>query len=75
MKLIQKDEPTLIIGSSICTNFSTMMHGNWSRMTQEAKDKRMNEARQHLDFCINIYKVQHVDGRFFLYEHPLSATA
>eukprot|EP00973_Karenia_brevis_P071117 9880493-Karenia_brevis.AAC.1 len=73
-KIIQ-DEPMLVIGSPMCTNFSQLMNINWSRMSQEDVQKRWEEAVMHIEFCAFIYKLQAEHGRYFLHEHPLGATS
>ena len=35
----------------------------------------MVDARSHLNFCIEMYKVQHETGRHLLHEHPTLATS
>lgn len=49
--LIDKDKPTLVIGSPTRTNFSSIMNLNWHKMTETEQETRMKEARAHLDFC------------------------
>ena len=33
----------------------------------------IREGKSHIDFCIELYRMQMSEGRFFLHEHPLSA--
>ena len=42
--------------------------------TDEAWQK-WNEAVGDLNFCLQLYKIQMREGRYFLHEHPLSATS
>ena len=42
-------------------------------MSQEERDKRMKEAREHLRFVCTLYKLQHDEGRYFVHEHPQGA--
>ena len=71
LKLVRRDQPTLAIGSPTC---SIVMNLNWSKMSPVEKEKRPKEARVHLTFCLELYKIQHQEGRYFLPEHPLSTT-
>ena len=72
---IKADKPLLIIGSPMCTDWSTMMFMNWPRMTQEEKDRRMREARSHLRFCVKIYRHQADQNRYYVHEHPMNAAS
>ena len=73
-ELLEKDQPTLVIGSPTCTNVSCIMNLNWSRITPEAKEQRINEARIHFNFRLEMHRTQHEAGRCLPQEHPLSAT-
>ena len=35
----------------------------------------MREAEQHIKFCIEMYKMQMQNNRYFLHEHPHAATS
>ena len=37
------------------------------------KQRKLKDARMHLEFSLQIYKKQHQAGRSFLHEHPFSA--
>eukprot|EP00973_Karenia_brevis_P035276 4865280-Karenia_brevis.AAC.1 len=37
--------------------------------------EKWNEAIRHLNFCVHLYKLQIRGGRYFLHEHPLTATS
>ena len=73
MKNINRDKPLLIVGSPMCIDWSAMMNVNWPRMSAEEKARRMHEALKHLRFCVNIYKHQVSEGRYYVHEHPMSA--
>ena len=36
-------------------------------------ERRLQEAREYLEFCANIYKIQADGGSFFVHEHPQAA--
>ena len=73
-KLIE-DRPMLVIGSPMCTEFSSWMHVNHPRMAKEIVEERLPKARMHLEFCTKLYNLQIHHGRYFLHEHPQSATS
>ena len=44
-------------------------------MTKERRDEIVNAGREHLKFCMLLYRIQHENGMYFLHEHPHSATS
>ena len=50
-----------------------MMNMNWNKMDEREKKKRMEEARLHLRFAVELYKTQMEEGRLFVHEHPWGA--
>ena len=70
---INTDTPLLIIGSPMCTDWSSMMNLNWGKMTTEEKERRMKAARKHLRFCVRVYRHQVKEGRDYVHEHPAQA--
>ena len=59
-----------------CTAYSNLQHRNecssgGRQKVREAKRK----AKIHLLFCTSLYKAQMEAGRYFLHEHPDSATS
>lgn len=57
-KNIRDEDPHVLIGSVMCTQFSQMMRVNWSRVTAEARERRMADARAHLAFVCELYHDQ-----------------
>ena len=70
-----EDKPLLLIGSPPCTNWSSLMNFNWDKMDPKTVEERKRVARVHLEFCAKLYRIQHEVGRYFLHEHPASATS
>ena len=52
----------MVIGSPPCTNWSQMMALNWGKMDEGEKRRRMAEARLHLEFAVELYKLQMEGG-------------
>ena len=65
-------KPKLLVGSPMCTMFCLLQ--NLSPWTQE-KQRRWVEAKMHMDFMMEMYTEQVKEGRWFLHEHPASATS
>ena len=59
----------------MCTNFSILMNANWKRMHPEEAKRRWENAVMHISFCCEVYDMQMRAGRYFIHEHPLSASS
>ena len=70
-----KDEPTLLIGSPMCTAFSQINQINHPKMDPWEVERRMSHGRKHLEFCTKLYELQWKVGRYFLHEHPAEASS
>ena len=65
-------KPKLIIGSPMCTMFSNLQAlSGWS----DEKQRRWCDAKEHVNFMVKIYQKQVEEGRWFLHEHPASASS
>ena len=73
-RLLQ-DQPLLLVGSPMCTVYSSMNQINHGRMTAEEVEARFRYARRHLEFCVKLYNMQLEAGRYFLHEHPYGASS
>ena len=59
----------------MCTAFST-----WQRIKNKIRDPvtvegERKRAKQHLDFCVELYRIQAKAGWYFLHEHPAYASS
>jgi hypothetical protein len=75
IELINTTKPILLIGSPPCTSFSTLFKSNISRMKPEVVKRLQNEGVMHLRFCVELYNMQCDNGRYFVHEHPYSASS
>jgi hypothetical protein len=75
MKLARETAPFLVIGSPPCTMFSTLQNLSKKQRNKVAFDKAMKNAKEHVKSCVEIYKMQMCAGRYFLHEHPNSASS
>ena len=74
-KKLLDEKPMLLVGSPMCTAFST-----WQRINNKIRDPvtvkgELKRARQHLEFCVELYREQAKAGRYFLHEHPAYASS
>ena len=75
LKKLREEKPLLLVGSPMCTAFST-----WQRINNKIRDGATVEiekkrAVMHLEFCIELYREQLRHGRYFLHEHPAYASS
>ena len=74
-KRLLDERPMLLVGSPMCTAFST-----WQRINNKIRDPvtvagELKRAKQHLEFCVELYRIQANGGRYFLHEHPAYASS
>ena len=74
LKYIQKVKPKLLIGSPECTMFSALQICNRKNWGPE-KQARWIEAREHIRFVVTLYAEQLRNGRWFVHEHPHTASS
>ena len=69
---IVRDQPALVIGSPECEMFSGLQNlTKWNGYRQE----KLEDAKKHLEFICDVYRHQAKEGRWFLHEHPSTATS
>ena len=75
---IRTKRPFLVVGSPPCTLFSILQGLNKHKLGAgwEAKfEQRKKGAIKHIEFCAAIYRLQFAAGRYWVHEHPESATS
>ena len=75
MKNIIEQKPHFLIGSPMCTAFSALQGLNKWRMHPTKWQSMMDKGLRHMRFAIKLYRLQAEQGRWFLHEHPNSATS
>ena len=75
VRRLLRDKPVVLVGSPMCVPFSTMNSINYSRMDTPEVEQRTDYGRTHLQFCARLYKLQVDGGRYFIHEHPQSASS
>ena len=61
--IIKTCKPTLVIGSPMCTAFSSLQNMNSNNKGSEEHKKAMKEAIMHMKFASEIYEIQLMAGR------------
>ena len=72
---IIQEQPALLVGSPMCTPFSTLMNLNKHNMDPAKWDALYQWALRHILFCLELYRIQLRAGRHVLHEHPNSASS
>ena len=71
--LLTRTRPLLLIGSPMCTWFSTLQAMNKHHMDPNVWARERARALVHLTFVFELYEMQALAGRYFAHEHPASA--
>ena len=72
--LVDRLDPTWMIGSPPCTAFSMWNYAmNHPKMDPQVVAAQLTEGRRHLAFVCTLYKRQIQRGKYFLHEHPALA--
>ena len=72
---IREQKPLWLVGSPMCTAWCSWQRLNRLRRDPEVCRRELVRARIHLDFVMELYREQVEGGRFFLHEHPASASS
>ena len=67
---ILEQKPMLLVGSPMCTAFSTWQYLNAAKADPEKVKQAYARAMIHLQFSCEMYELQVAGGRYFLHEHP-----
>ena len=73
VRLITSTAPLFVIGSPPCTAFSRLQALSRAKRDPAVVASELESARVHLRFCMRLYKMQVLAGRFFVHEHPHGA--
>ena len=74
-KRIKEESPLFVIGSPPCSMISVLqamnpaVKGEFPEAAVRFRQE-LGKARQHIEFCCIIYKLQLAGGRHFIHEHP-----
>ena len=72
---ILTQRPTFLVGSPMCTAFSILQGLNKARMDPAKWELLWNKGVRHMLFAIKLYRIQAEAGRYFIHEHPSSASS
>ena len=72
---ILEQKPSFVIGSPMCSEFSILQGLNRNRMSKEKWDALWEKGVRPMRFALKICQLQVEGGRFFIHEHPNSASS
>ena len=72
-RLVKTRRALLLVVSPMCAAFSQLQTLNWGRMTEEQIQEVKAYGLKHLEFCMQLCKIQAKNGLYFLHEHPAGA--
>lgn len=70
---VKARRPKVLILSPPCTMLCVMMNWNWWRMSRSKRERKFRTAILLLEFCMFLVDLQESEGRYYVFEHPLSA--
>ena len=73
--LIEREDPLFLIGAPPCTVFSSMQNINQRHNVGEAWELKYQQGLAHLEYAVQLYWEQISRGRFFIHEHPATASS
>ena len=75
MHIVETQKPMMLIGSPMCIPFSILQAMDDHKRDPEEIKAIMDKAKMHMAFVCELYKIQARNGRYFLHEHPATATS
>ena len=73
LKLVDEEQPAILILSPPCTMFSNLQQLNVAKMKDEDRNARAKDAVTHFAFAVMLCTRQSQGKRFFALEHPVAA--
>ena len=75
LERVRREQPMLLVGSPMCSAFST-----WQRINNNIRDQvtvaaELKRAVMHLEFCVSLNREQLKNGRYFLHGHSAHASS
>ena len=75
MEMLEREDPFFLPGTPPCTVFSSLRNLSDYKRDPEVVEKERQIGRRHLWVACQAYKSQIRRGRYFLHEHPWSASS
>ena len=75
MNLVKEGKPYMLICSPMCTAFSQIQALNVERRDPAIVRRELDNAKDHVRWTMKLCALQVREGRYFLFEHPKTATS
>ena len=75
MRHVPEQKPQFLSGSPMCIKFSALQWLNKWHTDPKKWDALLEKGLRHMNFAIKLYRIQAQQGRWFLHEHPNSASS
>jgi hypothetical protein len=72
---LRAEDPWVVIGSPPCTAFSLLNGLNKHRTDPDKQARKLTEGKVLLGFALGVYAWQVRRGKYFVHEHPASASS
>ena len=72
--MVRMSKPFIVIGSPPCTAFNKLQGWNRYKRDSDVAKSELKAAKAHVKVCFELYEEQRRTGRYFIHEHPSSAT-
>ena len=73
--MVDFEKPKFLTGSPPCDPFSSLLNISKYRCDPYKRQASFERGKQLLHTAVRFYKKQYHEKRFFLHEHPFSATS
>ena len=74
-RLLDEQQPLLLMGSPMCTAFSNIQNLNKAKRDPAVVQQEFEKARIHLKWCCHLYQKQVDGGAYVLHGHPAYASS
>ena len=73
-ELLERDKPVLLVACPMCGPFGALQAINYAKLSREEVTAKLRDATAHVKFALDMCLRQYRGWRFFVFEHPASAS-
>lgn len=74
-RIVQDKRAILLIGSPMCTAFSAWHRLDHHRISEDTVREQLEYGIRHIEFALELCRIQIRNGLYFLHEHPHQASS
>ena len=75
IELLERDKPLLLVACPMCGPFGALQSLTYAKLSKQVVKAKLRDAMAHVKFVLDMCLRQYPDLRFFVFEHPTSASA